>query len=180
MTWSEYKIESARTFAYFIGARSKMENKLDQMHCAIGISTEIAELMNAVVSKDKENAIEEIGDIFWYLSNLERLMGVDSEHLPDPKGRNKIFLDEWLCGHQELVDHYKKAVFYGSDVNAKYVKQHIATCNEILIALLYTEGISVQDVLTKNISKLKKRYPYKFTKEAAENRDINKEKNVFK
>jgi len=181
MKWSEYKTEAERTFAYMSGNLGwlQMQDKLDQMHCAIGISTEIAEFMGAIAAKDFVNANEELGDIFWYVANLERLIKHESEHLPNPTGLQKLFVDEWLVGHQELLDHYKKAVYYGSDVDKIYVQKHVDITKDILINIIYNAGENVQDILSKNIKKLKIRYPDKFTQDSAENRDLDEERNVL-
>jgi NTP pyrophosphatase (non-canonical NTP hydrolase) len=40
-------------------------------------------------------------------------------------------------------------------------------------------GLSMEDLLAKNISKLEARYPEKFTQEAAVNRDLEKERNIL-
>ena len=56
------------------------------MHCAIGISGEAGELLDAVKKLwvygkplDRTNAIEELGDIEWYMQAMRDLIGVTRE-----------------------------------------------------------------------------------------------------
>lgn len=62
----------------------------DELHMAIGASTETGELLDAYKKAfaygkflDKTNIGEEIGDIFWYLINLCRMLNLDPEELMD-------------------------------------------------------------------------------------------------
>ena len=58
----------------------------NQLHMAIGASTEANELLDAYKKSfaygktlDKTNVGEEIFDTFWYLLNLCRILGIDPE-----------------------------------------------------------------------------------------------------
>lgn len=116
MNLSTYKEESQRTFA---DRKQPLDEKTtDLLHCAIGASTEAAELLDAFKKHifygkplDVVNVGEEIADMQWYLNNLVRLLDLDMEKL-----------------------------------------------------------------LQNNIDKLRKRYPDKFTSEGALNRDLDAER----
>lgn len=182
MDWKTYKHQASRTFTSdSLSSISSIElrDKLNQMHCVVGISTEIAELMDALIKKDAPNIKEEIGDIFWYTANLCRLLDIKDDDLPWEKDNIKIFADEWLVGTQELLDHYKKAVYYGSDVDVKYVTNHIDMIKETLCGMVNGANGKVKEILMLNISKLSLRYPEKFTKESAENRDLDAEREIL-
>jgi NTP pyrophosphatase (non-canonical NTP hydrolase) len=79
----EYQKECARTCPDLSGFGGK---EFNQMHMAIGISTESGELLD-VYKKwfaygkeiDKVNVKEEIFDCFWYLVNLCRMLDIDIE-----------------------------------------------------------------------------------------------------
>jgi len=96
---------------------------VDLVHAAIGIQTESAELLNALVSEgdlvDLVNIEEELGDLLWYV------------------GLAILSLRE--KGHPT----------------------------------------SFEQVLSKNMGKLKKRYPNGFTEKDAVNRDLEKERSVL-
>mgnify|MGYP005990873815 CR=1 FL=1 len=182
MDWRLFKKEASRTFAVerFSGwnMHSTDHQKLNQLHCVIGISTEIIELMDAIVKKDDVNVKEEIGDILWYTANLERLIGVRSKMPYDTKGI-QVFPDEWLVGNTELLDHYKKAVYYGADVDKEYVGKHIEQIKKTCCGLAYNGSADIDDIMQLNVDKLKARYPEKFTQEHAQHRDLDKEREVL-
>jgi NTP pyrophosphatase (non-canonical NTP hydrolase) len=75
----------------------------------------------------------------------------------------------------ELADMLKKHIFYGKpldDVNAKEELGDTLWYAGIAIDVLKT---TMNDVMTMNIEKLKKRYPDKFTEHDALNRDVGNE-----
>lgn len=76
----EYREKSSRTCP---NLGSDLNN---QLHMAIGVSTEANELLDAYKKwfaygkeLDKINVSEEIFDCFWYLINLCRMLGIDPE-----------------------------------------------------------------------------------------------------
>lgn len=82
MNFKEYQDETKRT-APFLGS-----DFLDQLHMAIGISTEAGELLDTykkafAYGKDLDlvNIKEEIGDLFWYTSNLMRMLDIDFDEI---------------------------------------------------------------------------------------------------
>jgi NTP pyrophosphatase (non-canonical NTP hydrolase) len=80
MNIKDYIIEASRT------CPDLGSDFTNQLHMAIGASTETGELLDAYKKNlaygkplDKVNVSEEIFDIFWYLSNLCRMLGIDPE-----------------------------------------------------------------------------------------------------
>ena len=60
----------------------------DMIHSAMGIFTEAAEFLSAVyascfqgLSFDTTNAIEELGDLEWYMAVMRRRLGTSQEHV---------------------------------------------------------------------------------------------------
>lgn len=91
------------------------------LHASLGLSTEAAEVMDAVKKHlfygkplDRVNLMEEAGDIFWYLAIL---------------------------------------------------------CDEL--------GVSFEDVMARNVAKLQSRYHDKFSEDAANVRDIVREREIL-
>lgn len=86
MNYKKYQEESARTFSY---RKEPLDEKTtDQLHCVIGMSTEVAELMDAFKKHifygkpfDEVNSKEEVGDLMWYIANYCRLKGYDLEEI---------------------------------------------------------------------------------------------------
>jgi len=63
---------------------------LNELHMAMGMSTEAGELLDAYKKNfaykrplDKTNVCEEIGDLFWYAFNMCRLFNVKPEDIFD-------------------------------------------------------------------------------------------------
>lgn len=83
----------------------------------------------------------------------------------------------------ELLDAFKKHLIYGKELDLVNVAEEIGDLMwYVSIVTRYLnslEDISLQDILNKNISKLKARYPEKFTEEKALNRDLDKEREVL-
>lgn len=182
MKWEDYKANAMRTFAHnnSINEDDELFNKkINELHCVIGISTEIGEFIQAIENNDRVNATEEIGDIFWYTANLERLVVPTGLSFPyDEKGIT-VFADEFLVSIQNLVDIYKKAVFYGSDIDYEKVLWYIKEIKKTCVGMLSMNDINPEDVMETNIKKLAIRYPEKFTREDAEQRDLFAERKVL-
>ena len=79
----------------------------------------------------------------------------------------------------EFLDVLKKHIFYGKEIDYVNLSEelgdalfYIALCMDVL-------GISFEDVMEKNIEKLKARYPEKFTEDKAINRDLDTERKIL-
>lgn len=79
----------------------------------------------------------------------------------------------------ELLDAYKKTFAYGSELDSVNVGEEIADIFWYLINLCRIKGIDPEEIMDTNIKKLKQRYPNKFSKENAENRNLKKERNIL-
>lgn len=79
----------------------------------------------------------------------------------------------------ELMDMLKKHVFYGLPLDLVNAGEE-AGDNYWYLALIIDElRTSMRDVLTRNIEKLRLRYPEQFTEAAALNRDVTAERAVL-
>ena len=77
-------------YASFVAKRFTKRHLGDDglMHCAVGISGEAGELLDAIKKQwvygkplDRENAIEELGDIEFYAQALRTILGVTREEI---------------------------------------------------------------------------------------------------
>lgn len=75
-------------YAEFVAARFIKRHTGDDglMHCAVGIAGEAGELLDAIKKTwvygkplDRINAIEELGDIEWYMQALRSMLDVSRE-----------------------------------------------------------------------------------------------------
>ncbi len=181
MNWKEYKKLSERTFSYIEDLNKDLNNKqlidtLNKAHCAIGINTELGELITAIVNKDAVNITEELGDICWYIANLERLIEYNEEGLPVIKNKvDNIDMGNTIIESTELLDIYKKAIYYNRPINNISVINHLENIKMFVANTCKMHEAKIDVMLNTNINKLKVRFPDKFNVDDANNRNIKKE-----
>jgi NTP pyrophosphatase (non-canonical NTP hydrolase) len=79
----------------------------------------------------------------------------------------------------ELADILKKHIFYGKLLDRVHVREEVGDglwYAGVAIDVLRT---TMDEVMSGNISKLKQRYPEKFTEDAAINRDTDAERSIL-
>ena len=76
----------------------------------------------------------------------------------------------------ELLDAFKKHIFYGKPLDVVNVGEEIADMLWYLTNLARLTDLDVENLLQNNIDKLRKRFPEKFTQEGALNRDLEAER----
>lgn len=79
----------------------------------------------------------------------------------------------------ELLDAYKKHFAYGKELDIVNVGEEIADIMWYISNLCRMKGIDLEEMLQRNIDKLKERYPDKFTQKDALNRNLNNERNIL-
>ena len=79
----------------------------------------------------------------------------------------------------ELVDAIKKAKIYGHTLDRINLVEEAGDCFWYLALLCHELNVSFEEVWEKNISKLKVRYPGKWSKARAIQRDHKKERKIF-
>lgn len=80
----------------------------------------------------------------------------------------------------ELADNFKKAMAYGKEVDWENVQEELGDLMWYIVGFCNVNGFDLEEVLEKNISKLKARYPNKFSTERALNRNIDEEARAMK
>jgi NTP pyrophosphatase (non-canonical NTP hydrolase) len=76
----------------------------------------------------------------------------------------------------ELLDAYKKYVFYGKQLDLVNVKEEIGDIMWYIANFCTITNIDLEELLHANIEKLKLRYPDKFDSDKAINRDVAAER----
>jgi len=79
----------------------------------------------------------------------------------------------------ELLDAYKKHFAYGKELDVVNVGEEIADIMWYISNLCRIKGINLEEMLQRNIDKLKARYPDKFSQEKALNRNLDKERDIL-
>jgi NTP pyrophosphatase (non-canonical NTP hydrolase) len=172
MNFNEYKLASSRTCPIL----GSME--LDLSHMALGLGSELEELISAEVSSDIVNIGEELGDIFWYLANYDRFRGTNN--FQDYKLEEHHFNFSVFIEISKLQNQVKRFIAYKKEIDR--VEETKIITNTIL-AIKYACSrldLDIYEVMDKNIQKLKVRFPEKFTEENAINRNLEKEYDVLK
>lgn len=75
----------------------------------------------------------------------------------------------------ELADTYKKRVYYGKELDYQNIREELGDIFWYLSQFMCELGFTLEDVLSGNIRKLRKRFPEGFSKFDACNRDTEAE-----
>ncbi|OUR97190.1 hypothetical protein A9Q84_12755 [Halobacteriovorax marinus] len=79
----------------------------------------------------------------------------------------------------EFLDALKKHIFYGKELDRVNLAEEMGDLFWYLAIVSDELGVNMEDVMERNISKLKARYGEKFSEEKAENRDLNTEREIL-
>jgi NTP pyrophosphatase (non-canonical NTP hydrolase) len=158
------------------------------MHAALGCGSEVGEFAMASYkmyagSGVGENAIEELGDIAWYIACLCDAIAARFESLAISKevyiqelenefGSNRFigaperhFVLNYYAGEIQTI--VKANVYYGKEFNRQKLMSAAAMVVATLNSFAEFIGSDLSSCLDANIAKLTKRYPNKFTEQAA-------------
>lgn len=176
LDWMTYRTLADRTVS------TLFDNQL--IHALHGLNTEALEFYTAASLK---NAIEEIGDWFWYLALLANRWDRFGEfrwtideiaNLLFERGRderNNVSEKAFLIHTAHFSDQSKRILFYGAEVNQKILEDSLLVCGIFMMKFCKEYKKNPLYVLHANIEKLQKRFPEKFTQEQALNRDTDNE-----
>ena len=79
----------------------------------------------------------------------------------------------------ELAKALKARMWYGKPLDVINLQEEVSDVLWYVSLLLDAIGSSYEEVMTKNIAKLRVRYPEKFTTELALNRDLDNERQAL-
>jgi NTP pyrophosphatase (non-canonical NTP hydrolase) len=79
----------------------------------------------------------------------------------------------------EFQDAVKKSLFYGKTLDRTNLAEELGDIMWYVAIACDTLGVNLEDVMEKNIAKLKARYGDKFTEQAALNRDLETERKIL-
>lgn len=168
-----------------IDAFAELSLKLNLAHMNLGVGSELGELVNCTgtelkVRIDKTNLKEELGDIYWYVSNYCYL-----RNITPPVGEIVNDLPEDKCFELllhsvgELLNNTKRYIAYNAELILSKEMEIIYNIYSAINLFEKVYGLDGDEIRKLNIHKLKVRYPDKFTEEAAVNRDTNLERSVL-
>lgn len=145
-------------------------------HMIMGIAGEfMSEVVPLLTSslKNKGELEEELGDMCWYIGCYCILEGIEFR----PLGAKPLDSLEVAIG--ELLEMHKKNYAYGKELDFKNQTKYIQTVLYWVYYIADQNDIAVDSMLTRNIEKLRVRYPEKFDSIKAIERVVSEEKKVF-
>lgn len=164
----------------------ELGDKMNLAHMVFGLGGEIGELISCVGTElknriDRVNLGEELGDLYWYISNYCNLRS-----LPIPEESSIVIdvpndecLELLIINIADLTDLVKRYIAYGKAIEKPKeleIVYNIYAALHLFETLYDIEGSTVRK---RNIDKLKVRYPDRYTDTAALNRDLNAEKRTL-
>ena len=118
-----------------------------------------------------------------YLEESEKTENKDYEAIAERINAGSIQLLHASIGiggeSGEFLDTVKKHVFYGSALNKVNIREELGDLMWYIALACRAIGVTIEDICEDNIKKLSKRYPEKFSKECAENRNVDNELSHF-
>lgn len=115
-------------------------------------------------------------DLKKYKKESERTFAYRENHLD----KNDVDLLHCAIGasteSNELLDQFKKHIFYGKKLDVVNIGEEIADTIWYLSNLARLLDLDIEKLLDNNINKLKIRYPLRFEPDNAINRDLDSER----
>ncbi len=145
------------------------------LHGAIGLSAEMGEIY---LAGEKGNLAEEIGDCLWYIALGLRGAGYDMEDI----GFMDVSVDDpyqdIVTHSSAILDQAKRLVYYEAPLTHVYLKSTtiVLKCLSLMVG---ETTFSFEEILERNIAKLKIRYPKKFDSFHATQRNLKAEAKVY-
>lgn len=177
MQLNEYQTFATRTFPSL--------GEKDLVHMVLGMMSEVPEFIDAILKEDDVNIMEEQADTMWYFANYCTVKGLVLQEVWDTRQDGISVTEKVPFGLRKiyaiglLSDLIKKNMVYDRPINEAeellYLKAILLAVEFELSALVKTfDDLCIS--LDRNIEKLKVRFPDKFTKDLANNRDLVSER----
>lgn len=163
MTLQEYQKLTSRT-STDLGSKA-----VNAAHVTLGIVGEFNESWKELINywngrnnATKESVTDEYNDISWYTSELANLFGIELK-------TEKYTLDTISDSVGWLAENVKKYLAYNKEININDLQYHL---NNVMSFVKYAVediagGYTFEEGLERNINKLQKRFPEKFSAEMA-------------
>lgn len=182
MILTHYRTETTRTLPDLNG------DLMNSIHMSLGMFTEIAEIIEILsdpsLTYNPYKLMDETGDVLWYLSNYTNVHNLTltqaEEHIIIPGFlEDKPMLDCILILAAKLADVDKKKFAYGKEPAEHYRQNYAQFLFDCIHMFCIQHQMRIEDVMERNIEKLRTRFPEKFSGEQAINKDEKKEAEVF-
>jgi len=171
-----YLALAMRTNSSVVGTHGHVS--ADLLHATLGLADELFEYQ---MSQSWLNAVEELGDLCWFIALASTELRTDPfqgvEHFTKFNQQLPI-LAEAIA---EFVGLIKKSYAYGKPLDLARLRYLPAAMVARIEAIAHTKAErSLEELLASNIAKLTARYPDKFTAEAALTRSVKNESGALR
>lgn len=187
MNWSEYLPLAEKTLSTQFNCEDEFHQKL--LHAIVGSLTEVEEILEnysdgeLITNINQQGSIgEEVADICWYLSILYRELGITESKIDLSEFKIEKSFDtllSFLKVSLKFLDLLKKKIYYGKEISKELMIELSEKMYSLILHYVILNGVDVNEILDKNIAKLKARYGEKFTSEKAINRDLEVERIIL-
>jgi NTP pyrophosphatase (non-canonical NTP hydrolase) len=113
------------------------------------------------------------------INEYVELASMTNAELGSPTLNNIHMILGMLTETGELADVFKKNIAYGKEIDWINVQEEMGDIFWYLGNFCKMNNFNLEDILANNIKKLQARYPNKFTKEDALNRNLEVERKVL-
>lgn len=166
------------TYQEFVASRKKDSRqlmvemtplKLDLIHMSIGL---VGELLEYQQSEDEGNALEELGDMLFYVEGLKQAIEIAAGEQMiwiEPKDSDEVWCIEEVV--QDLTDAVKKYTMYNKPTDWELLWDYCLELKRLICdEAMEDYGRTLEELEASNIKKLTKRYPSGYCNKAAEER----------
>lgn len=188
MNWIEYLPLAEKTLSTQFNCQDEFYQKI--LHAVIGSLTEVEEILEnyedgvLFIDVNKQGSIaEESADIFWYLSILFRELDIRNYNYKPSENFNIDTPFNTLLSFTKVslkfLDLLKKKIYYNKEVSNEIMIDLSIKLHSLLTDYCNQYNVNIDDILEKNIKKLKARYGEKFSSDKAINRDLETERKIL-
>lgn len=135
-----------------------------------GLVGETVELRKAARSEDFDSCIDELGDVYWYTALMFHTIGTAPSELSMDE---KLLIEEGRLMNQigAVSDHVKKHLFQGHAIDIEFISSEMTKLKYKLDWLCEELLVTPSRVMSRNIDKLKRRFPEGFDVDKSINRE---------
>lgn len=148
---------------------------VDLIHAALGLADESNEITLACNAQDLENLIEELGDFCWFVALAGHALNHDPFSARSDSPLESHTAPPLLVG--TFIGLVKKSYAYGKPLpvtELTILLDRMVVSVRAMVAVMgeLSPGLAFEQILAKNIAKLRARFPDKFDAERAMHRDL--------
>lgn len=168
MNLETYRIETTRTLPD-LGSPL-----LNSIHMTLGMNTELNEVEEIDANENYyQKLFDEMGDVYWYISNYANIHDIPFSIDSVTPRETSLY---WVS---KLQDYDKKLLAYNKPYDRKLQVEALQSLATNLSYRANSFRLDVEQILEKNIEKLRVRFPEKFDANLAINKNEEKEIELF-